>query len=360
MIPSLFDQISQASNKVLFLYNFNNGTFDYLSQAITLICQVDREVILQEPAKLMAFISPDDEEAVKRRLQNVRSGNTCQIEFTLQLPDNIKKQIKVDAHPVVDESGKVTAVAGIAEDVTEFSQYLDHLLEFGRKKNNVLQVVAHDLQSPLAIIQSVVSLVNMDHAEHNYEELTTYTDILNKAYADCTKLIKEVLLDEHLKSITTPVKKQKFDAVEKIKSSTELFVKSKLIKATLEVIHPQEKVIVELDEMKFTQVINNLITNSIKFTPPEGNVTITISQQGSRLLIKHADTGIGIPEELQQYIFDRNSKAARRGLNGEEPNGIGLAIIKDLVEIQGGQITFESEENKGTTFYLTYPLSNKL
>ena len=96
---------------------------------------------------------------------------------------------------------------------------------------------------------------------------------------------------------------------------------------------------------------------SIKFTPPKGKITITLKQSGALLLITHADTGIGIPSDLQPYLFERQgNKATRCGLKGEKPNGIGLSIVKDLVEVQGGKLKVESQENQGTTFYLTFPL----
>ena len=115
----------------------------------------------------------------------------------------------------------------------------------------------------------------------------------------------------------------------------------------------------ELDKVKFSQIINNLITNSIKFTPENGKITIAIDQDESNLLITHSDTGIGIPKALQPYLFDKSSKKAHRtGLQGEGSNGIGLSIIRDLVEVQGGSIWLESEENKGTTFNLTFPITD--
>ena len=358
MIPALFDQISQSSNKVWFCYNLNSGKFDYLSQALSAIWQMEREIVLENPEKLADFIFNDDLDAVALRFDKICKGTPSEIEFSLQLPDKTEKQVRVDAYPLKDEFGTITAVAGFAEDITERVQYLDYLLEFGRKKNNVLQIVAHDLQGPLAIVKSVTALLDMDHAEHNYTELSNYITIIKKAYDDCNKLIKEVLLDEHLQSTSTPVKKQRFDAVEKIRQCVDTYVQSKMIKCHMQVTSPEDKIMVELDEIKFTQVINNLITNSIKFTPSEGEIIITVIQEGASILVKHTDTGIGIPEDLQPHLFERNNKTARRGLNGEEPNGVGLSIVKELVEIQGGKISFESEENKGTTFYVTLPVRN--
>lgn len=356
MLPAFLDQWSKSSKKVLFLYNIPNGKFDYLSQAFEFIWETNREQVLQTPEQLVKLIEDSDREAAALRLKKLRNGQACEIELGLRFPGNRSKQVKVDAHPITDVAGTITHIMGQVEDVTEQVQYRDYLLEFTRKKNNVLQIVAHDLQGPLAIMNSAAALLEMDHAENRYEEISTYTGIINTAYTDCTRLIKEVLRDEHIKSAATPVKRERFDAIVKARQTAATFVRSKVVKAAIQIQSPEEAIIVELDEVKFTQILNNLITNSIKFTPPTGTITITLEQQGSTLLLTHTDTGIGIPQDLQPYLFEKNNKATRRGLNGEEPNGIGLSIIKDLVEIQGGRIQVKSEENKGTSFYLTFPL----
>ena len=357
ILPAHFDQYSQSSKKVFFLYNLQTGQFDYLSPSIELIWEMNREQIVQAPELLLTQIMEQDRAAVDLRLEKMAQSLGGEIEFSLEFPDNRSKQVKVNAHPILDAADVMIQVMGQAEDVSEQVQYRKYLLEFARKKDNVLLIVAHDLQGPLSHMKGAANLLKIDHAESHYEDLATYTDIINQAYTDCTKLIKEVLLDEHAKSVSTPVKRTRFEAIEKARQTAATFIRSKVVKASIHIYSPEEKIMVELDEMKFTQILNNLLTNSIKFTPPVGNITITLSTQGNNLLLTHADTGIGIPRELQPYLFEKhNNKAARPGLNGEDSNGIGLSIIKDLVEIQGGKIQLESEENKGTTFYITFPL----
>ncbi|QMU28363.1 PAS domain-containing sensor histidine kinase [Adhaeribacter radiodurans] len=357
MLATIFDQWSQSSKKVLFLFNMATGHFDYLSPSLTTLWGIKREQVLHDPKQLITAIDQDDQEAVTLRYEKVRQGISIEIEFNISLPENQQKQVKVEAQPILDDNHVITHLMGQAEDVTLQAQYREYLMEFSRKKNNTLHIVAHDLQGPLAIMKSVASLLDADHAEHRYEELTNYTQIINKAYHDCTQLIHEVLLDEHIHSVSTPVRRNRFDVVNKVRQTASTFIKSQVVKIPIHIESPEEKIMVELDEVKFTQIINNLITNSIKYTPPKGEITISLVSEGANLLLTHADTGIGIPVELQPYLFDKyNSKARRLGLNGEKSNGIGLSIIKDLVELQGGKIEVKSEENQGTTFYLTFPL----
>ena len=120
-------------------------------------------------------------------------------------------------------------------------------------------------------------------------------------------------------------------------------------------ISSNDSMYMEVDDMKFLQVINNLFSNAIKFKPDNGTITLTVEERENTILFILADTGIGIPEEFQAVLFDKFSKARRPGLRGEESTGLGMSIIKTLVGWHGGNIWFESAVNKGTTFYIELP-----
>jgi two-component system sensor histidine kinase VicK len=112
---------------------------------------------------------------------------------------------------------------------------------------------------------------------------------------------------------------------------------------------------VEADEVKFMQVINNLISNAIKFTHDGGIITIRIEEKKNLILISIQDNGIGIPEHLQDGLFEKFTKARRPGIKGEPSVGLGMSISKTIVEWHKGRMWFESKEHKGTTFYIELP-----
>jgi two-component system sensor histidine kinase VicK len=119
-----------------------------------------------------------------------------------------------------------------------------------------------------------------------------------------------------------------------------------------------EKIYIELDEDKFMQVINNLISNALKFTPSGGEININIYKKAESVLISIADTGIGIPEAFHECLFDKFTIARRNGLRGEVTTGLGMSLIKTIVEWHGGKIWFNSKENVGTEFFVELPLHN--
>jgi two-component system sensor histidine kinase VicK len=121
------------------------------------------------------------------------------------------------------------------------------------------------------------------------------------------------------------------------------------------IISVSDELMVRADDVKFFQIVHNLLSNAVKFTPAKGKITVRIKDDEQFFEVSVADTGIGIPEHLQPYLFQRDTRAAREGLKGEKSIGMGLYIIKKLVDIMKGEISFESEENKGSTFIVRFP-----
>ncbi|RZL10649.1 MAG: ATP-binding protein [Hymenobacter sp.] len=104
------------------------------------------------------------------------------------------------------------------------------------------------------------------------------------------------------------------------------------------------------------QVLNNLLGNCLKFTPDGGVVSVRVTQQPTQILLTVADTGIGIPAALLPRLFERFTPARRVGLRGEKSTGLGMSVIKTIVALHHGRIWVESEENRGTTFFIQLPL----
>jgi len=114
---------------------------------------------------------------------------------------------------------------------------------------------------------------------------------------------------------------------------------------------------IHLDFAKITQVLNNLISNSLKFTSSGGEIKIEQISDSNSVTLHIIDTGNGIKEEQIPYLFTRYSKAQSQGTDGEKGTGLGLAICKLLVEAHGGKIGVKSEKGKGSDFYFSLPIN---
>jgi len=111
-----------------------------------------------------------------------------------------------------------------------------------------------------------------------------------------------------------------------------------------------------VDSMKFLQIINNLISNAVKFSDKNGTIRIHLEKLEGTSLLTVSDNGIGIPRKLQPFVFDKHTVAGRTAPNGQESVGLGMWIVKTFAEAHGGNVWLESEEGEGTTVYVEIPL----
>lgn len=116
---------------------------------------------------------------------------------------------------------------------------------------------------------------------------------------------------------------------------------------------PHEDIYVETHPVPLIRVLDNLFDNALKFTPRYGSIKITLTRADNKVVISFRDSGIGIPASFQPLLFEKNIQTQRPGTENEPSNGLGLYIIKQMIEELNGAIWYESLENKGTTFYVS-------
>lgn len=347
-------QIGQQSPKVLFQYSLTQNKFVYLSPAFYDIWEMGESRLQENPQLLFDSVVEDDRPAVIRCWQRVLKGDHVD-EVACIEHNGLKRYIRYVAYPIFDSARQVVSVAGMAENVTQQRDFINYLTEFGQRKNSALEMVVHDLRGPLAIVKSVSSLIRQDIQDDKKQELEHYTDIIERACLQCTDLIQDLLSEEHLQSPEVYVNKTRLDMSLQIRNVVEFYQKGQMVQQQFVLQLPEEPLMVELDPIKFSQILNNLISNSIKFTPPSGTITIRAYQEKGEAVMVHTDNGIGIPAYLLPKVFERRG-ASRPGLNGEESRGLGLSIVYELVRLQGGTISVESRDQEGTRFTVRLPM----
>ena len=124
----------------------------------------------------------------------------------------------------------------------------------------------------------------------------------------------------------------------------------------LVLIGSKNQLFAEINAEKFQRVIDNLITNALKFSKENGKIDIYLSEKDNQAVIEVRDYGVGIPADILPFIFERFSKARRPGVRGEQSTGLGLSIAKQIIENHKGTIEVTSEERKGSTFTIRLPL----
>jgi two-component system sensor histidine kinase VicK len=219
-------------------------------------------------------------------------------------------------------------------------------------KNEILGVVAHDLRNPLAIIKSVTMLMETDDstADDYHENIEMIKNACDKA----TSIIHD-LLETAQNEIHNHFDLEKTELGDFLSMIIDEWLKTKKGQINIIYQNTDKPLYAKIHKEKMQRVMDNLIINAIKFSKPEGNIDVSLSQVNSDIFIKVRDYGIGIPDEMLPYIFDRFSKARRNGIRGEASVGLGLSIVQQIVKKHDGNIEVSSTPESGTTFTIKLP-----
>jgi len=219
-------------------------------------------------------------------------------------------------------------------------------------KNEILGVVAHDLRNPLAIIKSVTMLMEMeDSTADDYRE---NIEMIKNACDKATSIIHD-LLETAQNEIHNRFDLEKTELDDFLSMIIEEWLKNKKGQVNIVYQNAGKPLYAKIHKEKMQRVMDNLIINAIKFSKPEGNIDVSLSQINDNIFIKVRDYGIGIPDEMLPYIFDRFSKARRNGVRGEASVGLGLSIVQQIVKKHDGNIEVSSAPDSGTTFTIKLP-----
>lgn len=351
-----FDFLARSTSQVVFAYHLAGRQFTYLHAAFEQLWQMSREQALHEPETLASGIHPEDREYARQMYHELREGQEKRgVEFRLCLPGNKVRWVSVSAYLRRAETGEETLI-GFAQDISLRKQHEDNERKFATKKNALLEILSHDLSAPLVNMQGFASLLKVHLKYKENEQLQEAIEMLEDVARRNVQLIRAFVDREALETAKASLLKERTDIVEKASHTVSQLKGSEaalMKKFRLESSHPA--VFLRVDEYKFIQVVSNLLSNAIKYTPDGGEITVRIEDLPQRVLLSVRDNGIGIPAHLQEKVFMPFTRAKRPGLRGEEATGLGLSLVKSIVEQHDGRIWLESEENEGATFYVEFP-----
>lgn len=258
--------------------------------------------------------------------------------------------------PVFDANGEVEAVAGTTRDVTERKASEEAIREADRKKDNFLALLAHELRNPLAPIRNGLQVLRL--AENDEEAVASAREMMDRQLSHMVRLIDDLLDISRITTNKMELRRRQITLKEVADSGVE--GAGHLIANAgheLTVSLPTDEVLLDADLTRLAQVLSNLLGNSAKYTPRGGKISLVAKRIGNEAAISVSDTGLGIPEKELPRIFDMFSQVDRSTERSTGGLGIGLALVKGLVEMHGGTVAVESEEGKGSTFTVKLPVA---
>jgi signal transduction histidine kinase len=222
-------------------------------------------------------------------------------------------------------------------------------------KSEFINIAAHELRTPLAILMGYGTLLE-DESSGSQREYVT--NIMRNAMR-LRSLIDDMLSLQYLESGVASLTRDRLSlrqVVEEIAQDMWLMIEEKNLKIKINI--PDDFPPITTDGQKLDLILMNLIHNAIKFTAAEGEVTFEARIEGEQVVMSVRDTGIGIPEDKLHRIFDRFYQVEQSLTREYGGIGLGLAITKGMVEVCGGHIRVDSKEGEGTTFTFTLPVDN--
>jgi two-component system sensor histidine kinase VicK len=344
--------LAERSSELFLTFDLKSGRFTYMNPTCIEFFNLDNKDV--DSTLLLQMIHVDDQKHVLTNLNRCIAGEIvadveCRVERGIH-----HRWLRITPFLSSENNEKLLIVQ--AEDITITKEYASVLNNHNNKKNNILTMLAHDLAGPLGAIQNFTALLNRETRNFDNPRLDKFISSIERIAKNSIHLIHTYIDQEFLESADVKVLKRRVDLLEKIKLGVTTYTETENdLDIKFDVKANRDHVYVEIDEDKFLQVINNLISNALKFTPKGGSININLQEKEKSLLISISDTGIGIPKAFHDTLFERFTSARRPGLKGEVSTGLGMSIIKTIVEWHGGAIWFESEENVGTTFFIEIP-----
>lgn len=312
---------------------------------------------------IVPFIYEDDIADYQSRIENFLNQEEMSVlehEYRLNKEDGSVLYIQEKINKSIIKE-KVT-LTGFALDVTSFKNTLSILTQsieqqkeqiFSRDK--FLSILSHDLRAPFTSIIGFTEILQNDDSLSE-KERKEFLNFIQDSASNQLQFVNYILDWSNLKLGRIQLNLQKVCIADLVYNSISNLTGNS-IRKNIE-IKPQidDSLYVKVDERLALQAISNLLSNSIKFTPEGGKIHIysnRFNKEFIEIVIK--DEGVGIPEEHKSKLFNLDNLFTQRGTKGEKGTGIGLSLVKEIIEKHGGQIWFYSKENEGTEFHFTFP-----
>jgi len=251
---------------------------------------------------------------------------------------------------VLDSEGRLYGVLTILQDVTQFK-------ELDRMKSDFIATLSHEFRTPLTSINMSVDILNQELLGPLNERQKELIASTKEDVQRLTKLARELLQLSKLESGRFQFKNEELNIRSLIEATTktlQIQFQEKNVRLLTDI--PDDLPTLVADEQQLSWVINNLVTNALKYTDGGGSVTVRVHRRAADLLFEVEDTGQGIPKEYLDKIFDKFVQIKSASATTPGSVGLGLAIAKEIVEVYGGRIWATSEVGKGSTFSFTLPL----
>ena len=335
------------------------GGIEYVNQKFIEVTGYSfEEAIGNNPRILKSGEKPKEE--YQELWETIKSGKSWNGEFHNKKKNGELYWESASISPIIDKYGNKKYFLAIKEDITEKKEMMNDLViakeraeESDRLKSAFLANMSHEIRTPMNGILGFSELLKEPGLTG--EKRHKYIEIIEKSGERMLNIVQEIIDISKIESGQMEVKCKETHINKLLESILDLEKPDadvKGINLSLKNILPAKETIVKTDNEKLYSILTNLVKNAIKYTD-KGSIKFGFKNLGNYLEFYVKDTGIGIPPDRQEAVFERFIQADIPDIQARQGAGLGLAIAKAFVEMLGGKIWVESEEGKGSTFYFT-------
>jgi signal transduction histidine kinase len=288
-------------------------------------------------------------------------GEAVEIEIIREGGEHIVAEMRTSESEWEGRSVKLISLRDITQRKlmeNKLKEANERLQEFNQLKDEFVSTISHELRTPLSITMGAIRLVLNEVSGRIVDE---QREVLTTAMENIKRLgsiVESLLSISAIESGKVELRKKIVNIcklIEDTVSDYKTLAQKKGVSLDYEV--PDQSIDICLDPDRTREVLINLISNSIKFTPKGGWIKVTCSGQEQEVQICVQDSGVGISKDDIPQLFDKFTQFDRKNGPGEKGTGLGLAIVKKLIELHSGKVEVESEVNHGTTFTISLPLA---
>ncbi len=304
----------------------------------------------QAVGRHISFLIPADRaDEEDRIIARLRAGERVDHFDTVRVrSDGRLVQVSLTISPIRDAAGRVVGASKIARDITERKQLEDKLRqvaadlsEADRRKDEFLAMLAHELRNPLAPIRNAVQVLRLTGG--NGEAVASASDMLDRQVGQMVRLVDDLLDVSRISRGKIELRRGRVELASVVNHAVEAARPlAQCLEHELTVTLPPEPIYLNADPTRLAQVVGNLLNNACKFTDKGGRISLTVEREGDEAVIRVRDTGIGIAADQLPRIFDMFTQVDTSLERSQSGLGIGLTLVKNLVEMHGGTVEAHS------------------
>lgn len=312
------------------------------------------------------FFDPSMTDSLDRIEREVlETGEPNQYEVQVKGMDGELYDRQITKFPVKTDDGKINSIGTITIDITEQKQNEETLIKAkemaesaNRAKSEFMSTMSHELRTPLTSSLGSLGLLKNFLAETATESVSELLEIATRNNEALLHLVNELLEYDKFLSGTLVIETSQNNICILTKNAINNLLGYGQTQSVGFVFDgPDHPVIADVNEHRFEQVLNNLLSNAAKFSDSESEVIISIEEEDAKVIISVKDNGTGIPEDFRDQIFGQFTQADSSSSRNHGGVGLGLAISKALTEAMGGTLSFETEVGVGSTFFISLSAS---